>query len=72
MTEHGPVLPAWLCAGCSAPWPCATRRNELLQEFAASPISLALYMGSYYVSASQDMSWAPAGTLHRRFLGWLR
>ncbi|MFI1192721.1 hypothetical protein ACH4T9_05565 [Micromonospora sp. NPDC020750] len=71
MTEHGPVLPIWLCAGCAAPWPCATRRHELLQEYAASPIALALYMGSYLVAASQDMSWAPAGTLHRRFLGWL-
>ncbi|MFI0795350.1 hypothetical protein ACH4OY_22130 [Micromonospora rubida] len=71
MTEHDPVLPVWLCAGCAAPWPCATRRHELLKEFATSPISLVLYMGSYYVSASQDMSWAPAGTLHRRFLGWL-
>ncbi|MFI0795014.1 hypothetical protein ACH4OY_20360 [Micromonospora rubida] len=72
MTAHGPVLPVWLCAGCSAPWPCATRRNELLQEYATAPISLALLMGSYYVAASQDINWALAGTLHRRFLGWVR
>ncbi|MEH1057906.1 hypothetical protein V6U89_22190 [Micromonospora sp. CPCC 206171] len=37
----------------------AARRRELRAEFADAPVSL-------------DLTWAPAGTLHRRFLGWLR
>ncbi|MGC5032854.1 hypothetical protein [Micromonospora sp. DT229] len=71
MTTHGPVLPFWTCAGCELPWPCRTRRRELLIEYENAPVSLALYMGTQLVSAAQDMGWAPAGVLHRRFLGWL-
>ncbi|AEB42498.1 hypothetical protein VAB18032_06870 [Micromonospora maris AB-18-032] len=40
-------------------------------EYDEAPVSLALYMGSCMVAACQDMGWAPAGSLHRRFLGWL-
>lgn len=32
----------------------------------------ALYMGSYLVWAAEDLTWVPAGLLHRRFLGWVR
>lgn len=35
-------------------------------------MSLALYLGSYLVQATEDMPWTPAGVLHRRFLGWTR
>ncbi|NES15067.1 hypothetical protein G3554_13495 [Micromonospora sp. PPF5-17] len=70
MSTHGPVLPIWSCGGCGAPWPCATRRRELRAEFADAPVSLALYMGAHLVRATADLTWAPAGTLHRRFLGW--
>jgi hypothetical protein len=35
-------------------------------------VSLALYLGSYLVQATEDMPWTPAGVLHRRFLGWTR
>ncbi|MFG3684854.1 hypothetical protein [Micromonospora sp. NPDC047740] len=72
MSTHGPVVPIWSCGGCGAPWPCATRRRELQAEFVDAPMSLALYMGSQFVRAAEDLTWAPAGTLHRRFLGWLR
>ncbi|MEO3776458.1 hypothetical protein ABGB16_06320 [Micromonospora sp. B11E3] len=41
-------------------------------EFADAPMSLALYMGAQFARAAEDLTWAPAGTLHRRFLGWLR
>lgn len=71
MTKHGPVLPIWTCGGCSEPWPCYARRRELRREYAAAPIALAGLMRSYLAAASQDMSWAPAATLRRRFLGWL-
>ncbi|WP_346534736.1 hypothetical protein [Micromonospora sp. DPT] len=72
MTTHGPVLPMWSCGGCGAPWPCPNRRRELRAEFADAPVSLALYMGAQLVRATEDLAWASAGTLHRRFLGWLR
>ncbi|MEU7570694.1 MULTISPECIES: hypothetical protein [unclassified Micromonospora] len=41
-------------------------------EFAGVPLSLALYMGSYLVWATEDLTWVSAGLLHRRFLGWVR
>ncbi|WP_255509977.1 hypothetical protein [Micromonospora sp. AP08] len=47
------------------------RRRRLLAEYEGAPVSLALYMAAHLVSATQDMGWAPAGLLHRRFLGWL-
>ncbi|MFG1917314.1 hypothetical protein [Micromonospora sp. NPDC048898] len=71
MTTHGPVLPLWLCEGCDRPWPCATRRVELLGEYAASPVALRIYLRSHLTAAMQDMTWAPADTVYRRFLGWL-
>lgn len=72
MTTHGPVLPIWSCGGCDLPWPCPTRRRELRAEYADAPVSLALYLGAYLVQAAEDMPWAPAGALHRRFIGWTR
>lgn len=72
MTSHGPVLPVWSCGGCDRPWPCPTRRQELRAEYADAPVSLALYLGAYFVKAAEDMPWAPAGPLHRRFIGWTR
>lgn len=71
MTTHGPVLPLWLCGECERPWPCATRRAELLGEYATSPVALRIYLASHLAAAVQDMSWAPADAVYRRFLGWL-
>ncbi|MEH0929895.1 hypothetical protein [Micromonospora sp. CPCC 205558] len=71
MTAHGPVLPLWLCEACDRPWPCATRRVQLLGEYATSPVALRIYLASRLTAAAQDMSWASADTLDRRFLGWL-
>ncbi|SCF29370.1 hypothetical protein GA0074695_5247 [Micromonospora viridifaciens] len=72
MTTHGPVMPIWNCGGCGLPWPCPTRKRELRAEYADAPVSLALYLGSCFVQATEDMPWTPAGVLHRRFLGWTR
>ncbi|MFG3601865.1 hypothetical protein [Micromonospora chersina] len=70
MTDHGPVQPIWTCAGCGVPWPCPTRR-QLLAEYQGASVSLAVYMAAHLLSATEDMSWAPSGLLHRRLLGWL-
>ncbi|MET8231183.1 hypothetical protein ABZS77_10960 [Micromonospora sp. NPDC005298] len=72
MTTHGPVVPVWSCGGCDLPWPCPTRRRELRAEYSDAPVSLALYLGSYLVQATEDLPWTSAGVLHRRFLGWTR
>ena len=72
MTTHGPVMPVWSCGGCDLPWPCPTRKRELRAEYEDAPVSLALYLGSYLVQATEDMPWTPAGVLYRRFLGWTR
>ena len=72
VTTHGPILPVWSCGGCDLPWPCPTRRRELRAEFDRAPVSLAIYMSSYLVWAAEDLVWMPAGTLHRRFVGWVR
>lgn len=72
VSVHDPVLPVWSCGGCALPWPGPTRRRELRAEFDGAPVSLALYLGAQLVRASADLTWLPAGGLHRRFLGWLR
>ncbi|MEU8257290.1 flavin reductase [Micromonospora inaquosa] len=72
MTAHLPVTPAWMCGGCGADWPCATRRRELLAEYHRAPVSLALYLAGHLVEAAQDLAHVPAGHLHNRFLGWSR
>jgi hypothetical protein len=72
VTTHGPVMPVGSCGGCDLPWPCPTRKQELRAEYTDAPVSLALYLGSYLVQATEDMPWTPAGVLHRRFLGWAR
>ncbi len=72
MTVHTPLRPSWTCAGCSLPWPCATRREELVAEYAGNLLPLAIYLASCLVDATYDIPDAPAGSLYRRFLGWLR
>ncbi|GAB3955213.1 hypothetical protein [Micromonospora vulcania] len=69
MTKHEPVLPLWLCEECGRPWPCAPRRAELLDG--RDRVRVAYYLSLCLTSAGQDMSWAPADALRRRFLGWL-
>ncbi|RFS44484.1 hypothetical protein D0Q02_22085 [Micromonospora craniellae] len=71
MTEHLPVRPTWVCLRCDAPWPCAISRTELVDEYGAARTCLTLYLGSYMLSAAEDMSWVPTESLRRRFLGWL-
>ena len=72
MTTHDPVMPLWHCSGCQRPWPCPVRRRELRAEYDQASLSLALYLASHLMAATQDMAWASPTTLHRRFLGWLR
>ncbi|MET7802977.1 flavin reductase [Micromonospora chersina] len=72
MTIHLAVTPAWTCGGCGADWPCRTRQRELRAEYDSAPVSLALYLATQLVNATQDLTNVPAGHLHHRFLGWIR
>lgn len=71
MSTHVPMRPSWVCAGCSRPWPCLTRQQQLLAEYARTRASLAIYLISMFVAAAEDMPDAAVGPLHQRFLGWM-
>ncbi|GAA1807710.1 hypothetical protein GCM10009835_28430 [Planosporangium flavigriseum] len=69
---HSPLRPSWTCTGCSAPWPCQTRRGQLLASFDSTPVSLTLLMGGYFIDAAQDLHAESASALYQRFMGWLK
>ncbi|NJC67954.1 flavin reductase [Planosporangium flavigriseum] len=68
---HIPIRPNWVCAGCGAPWPCPTRRNQLLAEFDRTPVSLRLIIGGHFMDCCADLPNREVGELYGRFLGWL-
>lgn len=72
VSTHLAARPQWTCGGCGLPWPCLTRRRELLAEYSGSHVSLALYLSSCLVESSRDLPREPAGDLYMRFLGWIR
>ncbi|MGC9670621.1 hypothetical protein ACNTMW_29260 [Planosporangium sp. 12N6] len=72
MSLHRPLSLTWRCAGCGVPWPCPTRRGQLLAEYDRAPVSLALLMGGYFLDAAAELIGEPAGDLYDRFMGWIR
>jgi len=62
---------SWVCLGCSLPWPCPTRRRQLLGQYADAPVSLALLLGSAMIEASADLRGVLAGEPYDQFVGWL-
>jgi hypothetical protein len=71
VSVHAPTRPLWTCAGCSAAWPCASRRQQLLAQYPHDLLPAALYLAACLVEAAYDLPDVPAGELYRRFLGWL-
>jgi hypothetical protein len=71
VTAHQPMRPNWACAGCGFPWPCPSRRRQLLGEYAGTPVSLSLVRSAALVEATADLRKVPAGDLYDRFVGWL-
>ena len=70
-TEHIGVRPGWDCRVCGHPWPCATAKVELTEEYPAAP--LTFFLSSCLLEAIDD--WAagaggPPADLFERFLGW--
>lgn len=72
MSFHIPIQPAWTCAGCADPWPCHTRREELLAEYAGATVSLSVYMATCLLDAMIDLADNRSGYLYWRFMGWWR
>jgi len=71
MTSHLPRRPSWTCLGCGAPWPCHTRRIQLLAEYDGAPVSLGLLMADYLNDALHDLPAGASPDVYWRFLGWL-
>jgi hypothetical protein len=72
MIDHLPHRLTWDCASCGMPWPCRTRRVDLLTEYQEAPVALAVYLAWAFVECSTELQEVPAGELYARFLGWLR
>jgi hypothetical protein len=71
VSSHQPTTQSWVCLACSLPWPCLTRRRQLLARYADSPASLALVLAAALVDACRDLPEVPAGELHAQLVGWL-
>jgi len=69
---HMPMRPFWNCTGCTGPWPCATKRRQLLAQYADARISLHLLMAMRLADAAGELGHVPSGDLDDRFLGWVR
>lgn len=63
--------PAWTCQVCEEPYPCATRRVQLLGEFGGASVQLSVFMSIDYMDAMDELPDVPAEELHRRFF-WYR
>ncbi|GGL97343.1 MULTISPECIES: hypothetical protein [Micromonospora] len=75
---HLPLRPLWLCRSCAAPWPCATARLTLSQEYASDRTALIVYLSLLLHEADEQLyTLDPAGApdprhLFDRFVGWAR
>lgn len=73
---HLALRPLWLCRACAAPWPCATARLTLLDEYADDRVALLVYLGGLLHDAAGELHTlnphdGPEPTvLFHRFLGW--
>jgi hypothetical protein len=71
--EHPAARPAWDCATCGQPWPCAPAKEALLAEFAGFPTGLQIYLAGCLGEAIEALTAhgapPPAG-LRERFLTW--
>ena len=46
-TEHVGVRPHWDCRVCGGPWPCATAKVELAEQYQNFPHGLSVFLGSW-------------------------
>ncbi|WP_433790968.1 hypothetical protein [Actinoplanes sp. CA-252034] len=72
-TEHVGERPSWDCRVCGGPWPCATAKVELAEQYRSFPHGLAIFLGSCMLEAIDDLAartGGPPADLYERFLGW--
>jgi hypothetical protein len=76
VSAHNAIARTWICTGCGEPWPCATRRRQLLAQYADAEVSLSLLLAAAMIEAAGEpggvLRDVPAGDLYARFIGWLR
>lgn len=71
-SAHVPHRPTWRCSGCLRPWPCPVARTELLEEYADTPASLAIYLDDMASWAQWDLlGTGTAIEVRRRITGWV-
>lgn len=72
-TEHTPIRPTWRCGWCAKPWPCDTRKQQLLVDYQNAYTSLTLMMTDEMVRAmvDEDIAKMTSGAVRRRFVGWI-
>ncbi|MBO3741703.1 hypothetical protein [Actinoplanes flavus] len=73
--EHVPVRPSWDCRVCPEPWPCASARATLLDEYRAFPSVLLIYLTSQMWDAIDDalaQGQPELRNFHERFISWAR
>jgi hypothetical protein len=68
---HLPQRPAWTCQVCEEPYPCPTRRTQLLAEFRGASVQLNVFMGLDFTEAAGELRGVSGDELHRRFF-WYR
>jgi hypothetical protein len=68
--HHEPIRPDWICDTDGEEWPCVPARERMLTTWTV--VGRGLTMSAYFEQAAADQPAAPAGLLHRRFLGWIR
>lgn len=68
--EHLPVQPTWICGNCADPWPCETKRKELLAED-MTPTELGMLMYGYLEDFLLDHGEEMRGSFDR-FIAWTR
>ncbi|WP_426509486.1 hypothetical protein ACPPVO_01765 [Dactylosporangium sp. McL0621] len=61
--------PSWRCS-CGAPWPCRSRREQLLDEYSGDLHGLRLLMSTYLADAFSDAT-DDVEARRAQLVGWL-
>ncbi|WP_433792698.1 hypothetical protein [Actinoplanes sp. CA-252034] len=69
--EHMAMRPSWDCRVCGAPWPCASAKVALSEEYRSFPSLLTLFLMSTYQEAREHLGYlGQPADLFERIVGW--
>ncbi|MER7277977.1 hypothetical protein ABT369_26400 [Dactylosporangium sp. NPDC000244] len=72
MAAHQPRRPAWCCATCATPWPCAVQQASLTAAvYAGNGRGVGLTLTGNLAAASLDQPGACPGCLTQQFFSWI-